>query len=126
MDRPDERNGEESQTVPKCPTAKSLTARQRAAMELILCGQTDSAIAAKLGINRRTLYRWRTKNTQFAAELRQRHAQVWDGANDRLRRMLRPAIRVLSQDLKNPDAIDRHRAACSILRLTKIADGVAC
>ena len=72
-------SAETSQNVPLCPSAAhcfpengaqdALSDRQRAALELILLGQNDSAVAERVGVDRRTIYRWRNENETFAAEL---------------------------------------------------------
>jgi FixJ family two-component response regulator len=88
-----------SQNVPECPISSDaidgkalqsddLSERQRSALELILTGQSDVAVARQLGVDRRTIYRWRHDDVAFAAELQTRRRQLWAGVVDRMRSLL--------------------------------------
>src|SRR5687767_9326621 len=89
-----------SRNVPLCPIGENaLNERQVAAMELMVAGKTDAAIARTLEVDRRTLYRWRTGHEAFRRELDRRRRAMWDGASDRLRAMLDPALDVLETQL---------------------------
>src|SRR5207248_1855311 len=52
-----------------------LTDQQRVAVELMLNGVTQTAVAKAVGIDRKTLYRWRTEDTAFRDELHRRRSE---------------------------------------------------
>src|SRR5438045_3836037 len=72
-----------SQNVPKCPEmsypkaqisksnpprSRGLSPRQLAGVRLLLAGHSAGAVARALGVDRRTVFRWRQSAT-FAAEM---------------------------------------------------------
>src|SRR4051812_797801 len=74
-----------SQNVPECPNENrdvdrlGFTDRQRLALDLILQGKSLSKVAKCIGIDRRTLFRWRHHDRDFIAELNRRRELQWDG-----------------------------------------------
>src|SRR4051794_12051157 len=57
-----------------------LNDRQRLAVELILSGKTDTAVASAIGVSRRTITRWRHEDAEFISELQQRRRRLWCSA----------------------------------------------
>lgn len=99
--------------------AAELTERQRTAMGLLLLGTSLGAVARTLGIDPSTLYRWRHDET-FSAELDLRRRELWDGAAERLRALVHPAIDVLEEEVHDEYDRSRIRAAGMILRLADL------
>src|SRR5438874_85148 len=106
-----------SQNVPKCPKFDSANANptatdldpplppnQQTAIALLLTGAHNGDVAAAVGIDRRTLYRWRYRDPQFIRELRRQRAQALDNANDRLRHLLNNALNALEIQVNDPYA----------------------
>jgi hypothetical protein len=90
----------------------------------MLTGMTDLAIATQLGIDRRTLYRWRHEHDAFKEALHHRRRELWDGVVDKMRAMLEPSLQVLSEHLHDSLDRNRYRAAVSILRLSNVRGAI--
>jgi hypothetical protein len=88
---------------------------------LLLAGRRDAQIARKIGINRRTLYRWRKFHPAFRAELARRRESLWHNNADHLGALLPRALKVLSQQLKSNYDPTSFRAAVSVLKLAGAA-----
>ena len=67
----------------------------------------------------RTLYTWR-QDEDFRAELERRRHEVWDGAAERLRALVHPALDVLEEEVHDVYDRSRMRAAGMILRLADL------
>src|SRR5688572_23885061 len=88
------------QNSPPFPSGEnSLNDRQRPVMEMMLAGKSESAIAREAGMDRKTIYNWRTGHDAFRRELARRRRALWAGAGDRLRALLHPALDVLESQL---------------------------
>src|SRR6267378_671420 len=71
--------------------ASRLTVEQRNAIDLLILGQTDHAVAATVGVARETVSRWRL-NPYFVATLNQQRQALWSTAHERLRSLVHRAI----------------------------------
>ncbi len=91
-----------------------LSARQERAVELLCAGLRESEAAERLGVNRSTLWRWRTENPAFQATLNLRRREVWEAATERLRNLVPVALDALAAELDGPH---RLRAAGTVLEL---------
>src|SRR6266576_2518557 len=122
-----------SQNVPKCPKFSNgnanaapdlveppLPANQQTAIALLLTGAHNGDVAAAVGIDRRTLYRWRHRDPNFIRELRRQRAELLDNANDRFRYLLSNALNALELQVADPYAPTSHRAAKTLLSLARI------
>ena len=123
-----------SQNVPPCLTAADaecgqnpisdapdeISDRQRAVLELIASGSTDTAAAAAIGVNRRTIYRWRIEDARFREQLDRRRQELYHRATDRLRSMLGNALDVLDKHLADKYAPTALRAAQNLLALAAV------
>jgi hypothetical protein len=109
-----------SENVPECPTGENaLSPKQNAAIELLLLGRNMRDIAEAIGIDRRTLFRWR-QDELFREELDQRRCELWSVAADRLKALVHPSLDVLEKELSDRFDRTRHRAAATILRLSDL------
>ena len=57
--------------------------KQERALQMIILGEQDIEIAATLGINRKTIYRWRKYDVQFMRALDERQALMREMAATR-------------------------------------------
>jgi hypothetical protein len=94
-----------------------LTDRQRSAIEHLALGRSFTAAARELCINPSTLYRWRQEDV-FRVELCRRRQEVWDGAAERMRALVHPAIDVLEEEVHDEYDRSRVRATGMILRFS--------
>ncbi len=97
----------------------TLSDKQRTAIELLLLGKSLSAVAARVQITPRTLYTWR-QDELFCEELDRRRRELWDGAAERLRALVHPALDVLERQLRDEYDRARVRAAGMLLRLADL------
>ena len=73
----------------------ALSVEQQNAIDLLVTGQTDQAVAEAVGVTRQTVCGWRNHQPAFAAALNARRLDVWGGAVDRLRSLLPKALDAL-------------------------------
>jgi hypothetical protein len=92
-----------------------LTERQRNAVERLLRGDSDQDVAASLGVDRGTIFRWR-KSTAFQRELDRQRRQIWEQSVARLQSMVQPALNILQKQLTSDDVKLQIRAATVLLR----------
>lgn len=95
----------------KIAPEKTVTPRQRLAIEALALGQDVMDAAQAAGVNRSTLYRWR-RDPVFAAELRRIDAEALEQLGRGLMALSAPALEALKRALAEgqPMAI-RLRAA---------------
>jgi hypothetical protein len=94
-----------------------LSDRQCRAIELLVQGYTESAVAAEVGIHRTTIWRWGEHHPVFRAELARRRQELWSAAADRFRRTLFAAVKTLRNHLRHEQAAVQFRAAKALLML---------
>jgi transposase-like protein len=92
----------------------SLNDQQKVAIVMLLMGKRLSAIAKKIEVDPKTLYRWRQQES-FRVELERRRAELWSDAADRMRAMVHPALDVLEAELSARYDRSRYRAANAVL-----------
>jgi len=114
----------DSSTIPensrKFPIlACDLGEKQKAAIELLVLGNTLGETANAIGVDPKTLYNWR-RDEAFADALNARREELWDEAAQRLRAMVHPSLDILQQDLANRHERARFRAATAVLRLADL------
>jgi hypothetical protein len=95
---------------------KELTERQHSAVELLLRGLSDAQIAAQLGVDRGTVYRWRTSSL-FQKELERQRKFLYEQSATRLQSMIQPALDILNRQLTGDDPKTALRAAAILLRV---------
>jgi hypothetical protein len=119
---PDETHGGRCPIVGHSP---GISARKQAAIEMILTGATDTAVAEALMVTRKTIYRWRVEDTQFRAHLDRRRRELFDNASDRLRNLLGSALDRLTRQVNDPYASTSLRAARTLLALARVGQAVS-
>jgi hypothetical protein len=78
-----------------------------------------------VGVSRRTIYTWRVLHRPFREELERLRRELFESAMDRLRATLCNAVVVLDQQARDVYAPTAHRAARTLLMLTRIGQAVA-
>jgi DNA-binding CsgD family transcriptional regulator len=94
-----------------------LSERQLQAVELTMQGHTDVQIAQTLGINRRTLWRWKNLDDDYRRVLNNARIQMYASAADRYQTLLSRATGILSQCLQDSADENRFRAATLVLSM---------
>ena len=79
-----------------------LSIEQHNAIDLLILGDTDHAVAEQIGVARETICRWRNENPYFMAELNRRRKDVANGART-VARLVGKAIDILEQALQPDD-----------------------
>jgi len=99
---------------------QGLTIEQLNAIDMLITGQSDQAVADAVGVSRPTVTSWRLYDPYFQAELNKRRKEVWGAATDRMRALLPKALDVIEK------AIDEgsYRAALELIKLAGL-NGVA-
>ena len=82
---------------------KQLTPEQETAIELLLQGQTDQAVADAIGRDRTTLWTWKTRTPFFMATLEARRQEQFGQSAQRLRNLLNKAIDNIAGDIEAGD-----------------------
>jgi Helix-turn-helix of insertion element transposase len=100
---------------------KELSPRQRKAIELLLRGLSDAQTAAEVGVDRGTVYRWRTDDAEFIEVLETQRRILWQQSAQRLQTMYQPALDILEKQLTGPDPRLALRAAALLLRVASPA-----
>jgi hypothetical protein len=99
---------------------QGLTIEQLNAIDILITGKSDQAVADAIGVSRPTVTSWRLYDPHFQAELNRRRKEVWGASVDRMRTLLPKAFDTLER------AIDEgsYRAALELIKLAGL-DGVA-
>ena len=83
--------------APPLPQVTGLTHLQRIALQAIAAGQTATDAAQSAGVDRSTLYRWRTKDENFIAALKAWRDNARETAADKLLAAVDDAAGVVAQ-----------------------------
>src|SRR4051794_24297302 len=71
--------------------ADELSQPQRSAIELLLQGLSDTAVARELGVDRTTVFRWRKKQA-FRKDLERERRLMWRQSVKRIQSLVTPAL----------------------------------
>ncbi|MDQ3441234.1 MAG: hypothetical protein M3478_12880 [Planctomycetota bacterium] len=100
-----------------------LSEKQQIAIALLLAGKTLATAAQGAAVTPRTLYAWR-HDESFRAELERRRRELWDGAAERMRALVHPALDVLEEEVHDVYDRSRMRAVGMILRFADLRKSV--
>ncbi len=103
---------------PKDPD--KLDEKQELALAMIMQGEKDIEIAAALGINRKTIYRWRKYDEQFTKALDERQALMREMAQNSLLELTESALEAVRKALQDDDNRVRLQAARMVLDMLKV------
>lgn len=101
-------------------TSSDLEAKQERALAMIMQGEKDVKIAASLGINRTTIYRWRKYDTEFMKALDERQTLMREAASNGLLELTEAALEAVREALKDDDNRVRLQAARMVLDMLKV------
>jgi hypothetical protein len=94
-----------------------LNSRQLRAVDMLIAGMTNTEVAAEIGVDRTTVWRWGT-DPFFRAELARRRHELWNSMADRMRALLPRAFDAFEKALDEGN----WRAALAFLKLAGISD----
>ena len=80
-----------------------LTDQQRQALRLHLQGMSDARIAETLGLQRSTVWRWRTQDVRYTVALDTERNELWSDIRERLRGLATEAVDVIEIALEDND-----------------------
>jgi transposase-like protein len=92
--------------------------RQIQAIELTVGGLSETQVAQQLGINRRTLWRWRTYNADYRAALLDARMHAFSTIGDAYQGILHRAAKVMAELLDDPQPANRYRAAQTLITMS--------
>jgi hypothetical protein len=99
-------------SIPK----NELSIEQLNAIELLITGASDQAVADQVGVSRQTVWDWRNNDDEFAAYLERKRQEVWVSHEDDLRSLITRAIDILRQGMSSDDERIRQASAVHVLR----------
>lgn len=85
------------------PTLKPLSIQQQNAIDLLILGRSDQEVAEVVGVNRTTMWEWRTAHPIFMATLERQRVEVWRQPQERLRSLLNKAVENLAAAVEAGD-----------------------
>ena len=84
-------------------TRQVLSIEQESAVEFLLQGRSDLAVAESVGMSRQTIWEWRNRNPVFIAELNKRRSEMWREARERLKSLAGRGLDVIETQLGSDD-----------------------
>lgn len=90
-----------------------MTPQQQRAVDLLMQGTRAAEVAAAVGVDRVTVWRWR-QMPEVEAEINARRHELWDASIERLRSLVPQALETLASELEGKH---RLRAAETLLRV---------
>ena len=94
---------------------KHLSEIKKTAIDLLLQGLADQDVAAQVGADRSTIFRWR-RQPRFARALEAQRQLRRERAANQLQSMVPGALKILQQQLDSSDNRERLRAVSILLR----------
>ena len=77
----------------------NLTVMQEKAIQLLMTGGSDQAVADELGMARQTVNNWRHNDAAFAARFNAERQALWSTHREKLRSLVAQAVDVLAEDM---------------------------
>jgi hypothetical protein len=99
---------------------RQLSIEQANAIEHLLQGQSDRAVAEVVGVARQTIWEWRNHDPLFIAELNRQRSEMWQEARERLKSLANRALDVVELHLDSDDPKASLAAAKYILQGTRL------
>ena len=76
-----------------------LTVMQEKAIQLLMTGLSDQAVADELDMARQTVNNWRHNDAAFAARFNAERQALWSTHREKLRSLVAQAVDVLAEDM---------------------------
>jgi len=99
---------------------RQLSIEQANAIEHLLQGKSDRAVAEAVGVSRQTVWEWRNNDVLFIAELNRQRSELWREAHQRLKSLANRALDVVELQLDSDDSKAALAAARYILQGTRL------
>jgi|ETNmetMinimDraft_26_1059896.scaffolds.fasta_scaffold63934_1 hypothetical protein len=77
----------------------NLTVLQEKAIQLLMTGRSDQAVADELDMARQTVNNWRHNDAAFAARFNAERRALWSTHREKLRSLVAQAVDVLAEDM---------------------------
>ena len=77
----------------------NLTVMQEKAIQLLMTGGSDQAVADELDIARQTVNNWKHNDAAFAARFNAERQALWSTHREKLRSLVAQAVDVLAEDM---------------------------
>ena len=77
----------------------NLTVMQEKAIQLLMTGRSDQAVADELDIARQTVNNWKHNDAAFAARFNAERQALWSTHREKLRSLVAHAVDVLAEDM---------------------------
>lgn len=95
---------------------RQLSIAQLNAVEFLLQGRNDQAVADAVGVSRQTVSGWKNHDPVFVAELNRGRSEMWRDARQRLKSLASSALDVVENQLHSEDPKTSLSAAKYILQ----------
>ena len=79
----------------------ALNGPQIAAADALISGATDAEASEAANVSRQTVWRWRTRDPHFQAELNRRRSELWEASADQVRALIPVALSRLRHELED-------------------------
>jgi Homeodomain-like domain len=99
---------------------RQLSIEQENALEHLLQGKSDRAVAEAVGVSRQTVSEWKNHDPLFIAELNRQRSELWWEAHQRLKSLANRALDVVELQLDSGDPKAALAAAKYILQGTRL------
>ena len=99
---------------------RQLSQEQMNAIDYLLKGQSDRAVAEAVGVSRQTVWDWKNHDPLFIAELNRQRVELWREARERLKSLANRALDVVELQLDSGDPKAALAAAKYILQGTRL------
>jgi hypothetical protein len=99
---------------------RQLSIEQANAIEHLLQGQSDRAVAETVGLSRQTVSEWKNHDPLFIAELNRQRSEMWREARERMKALANRALDVVEVQLGSSDPKASLAAAKYVLQGTQL------
>lgn len=99
---------------------RQLSIEQANAIEHLLQGQSDRAVAEAVGVSRQTVWEWRKHDPLFIAELNRQRSEMWREARERMKSLANRALDVVELQLGSSEPKAALAAAKYVLQGTQL------
>ena len=99
---------------------RQLSIEQQNAIEHLLQGQSDRAVAETVGVSRQTVWEWRKNDILFIAELNRQRFEMWREARERMKSLANRALDVVEVQLGSSEPKAALAAAKYVLQGTQL------
>ena len=99
---------------------RQLSIEQANAIEHLLQGQSDRAVAEAVGVSRQTVSEWKNHDPLFIAELNRQRSEMWREARERMKALANRALDVVEVQLGSSEPKAALAAAKYVLQGTQL------